>query len=511
MLKTSGARSILRTVLTRPESEAQNSAMQGKRRTSKGITKVVSDSVDPSGPAVRVSRFGRLMEKIKRLKGVVAAVAGVGALVGGLSGYWNAYQTTKAAQSSLLAMVGSGTAGPLSIVVLPFANLTGDAQQSYLADGLTAAMTTDLSRIRDAFVVNATTAHSYKGKSLTTTQIGRELGVRFALHGSVQRDRDTVRVQAQLADTASNAQIWSEVFDGSLESLFALQDLVTSRVGNSIGREMVISAARDSERRKSDPKAADLMLRARALKVGPVSAKLFQEQAALFRQVLLLEPESVQAVVGLSVALASAVDSGFIADPVASEAQLTQAHELALKAKAIDPNIADIYFTLSYYALIHGDWSELRRSEQTALKLEPKNPLRYNASAAYSFYAGEPDRAIKLLGQAINLDPKHVSEQILLNMGRALFMQGEDDAAIEWLLKCVDVNPSWALSRAYLAAAYASKGDLPRSQDAVAAMRNVDSNFSLYSFEEPTAKFPARYQKYWETRLLPSIRTAKLP
>ncbi len=138
------------------------------------------------------------------------------------------------------------------------------------------------------------------------------------------------------------------------------------------------------------------MLRARAIKLLPVSPKRFEEQEALFRQVLRIEPNNAQAIVGLSVALASAVDSGFIVDSLASEKQLYQALQLALRAKEIDPTIADLYFTLSYYALIHGDWNELRRSEQAALSLEPKNPLRYNASAAFRFYAGEPDEAIAL-------------------------------------------------------------------------------------------------------------------
>lgn len=486
--------------------------MRVKRR----VVKVGKSSpVDPgplrgtnvSGPG----RFAALMARFKRLKGAVAAVAGVGAIVGGLAGYWNAYQATRLAPASLLASVGTGNAGPLSIVVLPFANLTGDVQQAYLADGLTAAVTADLSRIRDAFVVNATTAHAYKDKPLTVAQIGTDLGVRFALQGSVQRDRDQVRIQAQLADTASNAQLWSEAFDGSLDSLFSLHELVTSRVGNSIGREMVVLAAREGERRKSNPKAVDLMLRARALKLAPVSGKLFEEQAALFRQVLSIEPANVQAMVGLSVALASAVDSGFIGDAGASEEQLAQARDLALKAKQIDPTIADLYFTLSYFALVHGQWGDLKRSEETALSLEPRNPLRYNASAAFSFYAGEPDRAIKLLAQAINLDPKHVSEQVLLNMGRALFMRGDEEAAIEWLLKCIDANPAWALSRGYLAAVYASTGDTVRSRESVVAMRKIDSNFSFASFEAPTPGLPVAYHRYWETRLLPSIRSAQLP
>jgi adenylate cyclase len=238
------------------------------------------DKIEPSKPdepahgaaavAPGPSRLDRVLAKLKTLKGAIVAIAGVGAVLGGLAGYWNAYQAARGntESSKLLALVGEGDAGALSIVVLPFANLSGDPLQAYVADGITGAVTADLSRIRDAFIVSTATAFAYKHKPLTVQQIGKELGVRFALQGGVQRSGD--KINAQLADTTSNAQLWSESFDGSQGNLFALQESVTARIGNSIGREMVIVAARDSEARKSTPAVADLMLRARALNLKPV-------------------------------------------------------------------------------------------------------------------------------------------------------------------------------------------------------------------------------------------------
>jgi TolB-like protein len=180
----------------------------------------------------------------------------------------------------LLALVGKGDAGPLSIVVLPFANLTGDPQQAYVADGLTAAITSDLSRIRDAFIVSTATAFAYKDKAVTVQQIGKELGVRFALQGGVQRSGDKIRINAQLADTTTNAQLWSESFEGNQGDLFALQEMVTARIGRSIGREMLIVAVRDSESRKSDPRAIDLLLRAKAISLKPDSKTIYSEAQA---------------------------------------------------------------------------------------------------------------------------------------------------------------------------------------------------------------------------------------
>ena len=170
-------------------------------------------------------------------------------------------------------------------------NLTGDPNQAYVADGLTASLTADLSRIRDAFIVDAKTAFAYKDKPVTAQQVGKELGVHFVLQGSVQRNGTKIRINAQLADANSNAQLWSDTFEGDQSDLFALQDQVTARIGNSIGREIVIVAARESESRKSSPKVADLMLRARALELRPQSLKNWQQIEELYRQALIAGTE----------------------------------------------------------------------------------------------------------------------------------------------------------------------------------------------------------------------------
>src|SRR5271167_1924961 len=234
------------------------------------MTDSAPPEASPPVPGARpaASRLAKLLGQIKRFRGPIAAIAAFGAILSGLLGYWSAYQTVqKVVVPKSAPAIVTADAGPLSIVVLPFQNLTGDANQAYVADGLTASLTADLSRIRDAFIVNSATAFAYKDKPLTARQVGKDLGVHFVLHGSVQRNGTKIRINAQLADANSNAQLWSESFEGDQSNLFALQDQVTTLVGNSIGREMVIVAARESESRKSNPKAADLMLRALALGV----------------------------------------------------------------------------------------------------------------------------------------------------------------------------------------------------------------------------------------------------
>ena len=414
-------------------------------------------------------------------------MAGIGAVLGGFAGYWNAYLAARAStqSSSTLAIVGKGDAGPLSIVVLPFANLTGDPQQAYLADGITAAIAADLSRIRGAFIVSAVTAFAYKDKPVTVLQVGKELGVRFALRGDVQRSSDKFRITAQLADTTSGAQLWSESFDGNQADLFALQDQVTARVGNSIGREMVVAAVRDSQLRTSDPKAVDLLLQAKALELKPWSSKVHRGTQALYRQVLALEPNNVEAMVGLARSLAIEVGNGLIHEPTAEEKQIAEARDLALQAKALDPNIADIYVTLAVYARHHGDNEGALRALHTALSLDPKNLKHYHNLAIHYSLMGDPATAIALLTQGIRLDPRGLSKGNLLAMGESYFMLGNDDAAIDWLLKAQDADTNWGAPEAYLAMAYAHKGDHVRSRAAVAALLRIFPKFRLSDLVGP--------------------------
>ena len=177
------------------------------------------------------SRWAKLFEQLKRFRAPLAGaaivavalislafvqlpvwqtivtIASVGAVLGGLAGFWNAYSAVK--KSVLLSSSSKApvAASALSVMVLPFQNHTGDATQGYVADGLTASLTADLSRIRDAFIVSAATAFAYKDKPITAQQAGAELGVHFVLHGSVQRSGTKIRINAQLADTTTNAQL----------------------------------------------------------------------------------------------------------------------------------------------------------------------------------------------------------------------------------------------------------------------------------------------------------------
>ena len=165
----------------------------------------------------------------------------------------------------------------LSIVVLPFTNLSDDREQQYFADGITEDLTTDLSRIAGSFVISRNTAFTYRNKPIDTKQIGRELGVRYVLEGSVRRSGNQVRVNAQLIDAETDAHLWAERFDRDTGDLFALQNEITSRIAVALDLELVAAeAARPTEH----PDALDYILRGRAAMLKPPSRHNVRRRSA---------------------------------------------------------------------------------------------------------------------------------------------------------------------------------------------------------------------------------------
>src|SRR5580700_4549082 len=189
-------------------------------------------------------------------------------------------------------------AAHLSIVVLPFANLSNDPAQDYFADGVTENLTTDLSRIRGSFVIARNTAFTFKGKGLDAKEIGKLLDVRYVLEGSVQRDGTRVRVNAQLIDAQSGAHLWADRFEEDLTDLFKLQDQVVARLANSLGNEL-IKAEGEKGGRSQSPDAIDLVMRGSALlQLIPVPKDSNDAARALFERALAIDQNYAAALAG---------------------------------------------------------------------------------------------------------------------------------------------------------------------------------------------------------------------
>jgi tetratricopeptide (TPR) repeat protein len=276
---------------------------------------------------------------------------------------------------------------------------------------------------------------------------------------------------------------------------------------------MLIVAARASETRKTSPKVADLMLRARAIGLKPESLENTQKQQDLYRQVLALEPNNASAMAGLAGYLTFEVEMfHFGMNDSLQEEKMVEGYALALRAKELDPDNQDVYVPISMYAAFRGDWEGSRHADETLLALDPKNPTASNNLAVAYFILGEPQRAIDLETQAIKLNPKHPHEYVYFVMGMAYFMLGDNDAAIGSLLKSLEINPTTSGAYAYLAMAYALKGEDAKAHAAAAQFRQLEPNSTL-STHRKTAVWhpPAKYEAWFESKVVPAWRKAGLP
>jgi len=404
--------------------------------------------------------------------------------------------------------------GRHSIVVLPFSNLSGDPEQAYVADGLTTTITTDLSRAAGLFVIAATTANTFKDKQINVQQVGKDLGVRYALQGNVQRSGKRIRINAQLADTTSGGQLWAETFDGDRSDLFALQDRITARIANSISREIVVVAARESEARKTDPQAGDLLLRALALTTKTRGLKNLQQQENLLREVLVLDPNNVDAMARLATCLVNQRRVFInVLGPQIAEAKLKEGYSLALKANELDPASALTYEALGMYFTLRRDLAQAIAALQKGIALNRNHMPFYDGLARASLISGEPKKAIEYAEQSLSLDPRGpqiTTPMIFLGMGH--FFLGHDDLAIEWLEKSRAETPKNPNVVQHLAIAYAKKGDLAKAKATAAELFRIAPNFRLSNGGfYPFPSSPEAYKKLWSEVYMPAARKAGLP
>jgi len=401
-----------------------------------------------------------------------------------------------------------------SIAVLPFANLSNDPEQAYFAEGLTASVTTDLSRISGLFVIASTSTATLGGRSIDIRQIGHDLGVRYVLQGSVQRSANKVRMNAQLVEAGSGAQLWSDRFDGDATDLFALQDQITGRIANSIGRHIMVMAAREAEKRRTNPQAADLFVRGIALAERPLSLENLLEQEVMFRQALALDPNNSDAWARLARAiLLQWLTFGSAVLPEQKDEKLTQGRKAVENALALDPNSARAHLAegLLYRAL--GYPTEAARSFEVAVSLDRNLMHAYTQLGTALIALGESEKAIPWIERAMRLDPLGPQIGVVQgHIGRAYFYLGQSDLAIEWLLKARASNPRLAINLFFLAAAYAQKGDDAAAKRALESLLRVAPNFKVSQTTHTLGPSSTEaYRELHEQVLLPAVRRAGIP
>ena len=360
--------------------------------------------------------------------------------------------------------------GHLSMVVLPFANLSGDPNQDYFADGITENLTTDLSRIKKSFVIAPMTALTYRGKSIDAKEVGKELGVRYVVEGSVQRDQNRIRVNTQLIDAASGAHLWAERFEEDIADLFKLQDQVVARLGNTLGFELVRAEAEKSAR-SANPDAIDLTMRAWAtLWQGYQQPAITERQGfyyaarALFERALAIDPNYADALAGDAYV--------YMVDYIYDWGRAGTDYEgkiigQANRAIALAPDDPRGYNPKSLFLRMTHRANELIQVADDGLAANPNSATLYSARSQAEVALGLFDQAISDAEQAIRLSPRDplVGLRHVL-VGDAEVGLGRLDAAIEEYRKAIDVGYHNRVVN--MAGAYALQGKMAEAKSVVA-------------------------------------------
>jgi adenylate cyclase len=422
-----------------------------------------------------------------------------------------------AAISALLFLAASGLfvlggrlikpaqAAHLSIVVLPFANLSGDPSQDYFADGVTENLTTELSRIRDSFVIARNTAFTYKGKSIDAKQIGKELGVRYVLEGSVQRDQNRVRVNAQLIDAESGAHLWADRFEEDMADLFKLQEQVVARLAGSLGYALT-NAEAERGARSSNPDVIDLTMRGSALmwRIAQQTANDRRESVekarALFDQALKIEPNDPDALAGSAYTYLNDFLYGWSDPPPDYEAKvLAQVN----RAIALAPDNVRAYFVKTLYLADSRRPSEGLRAADAGLAINPNFVLLLGARALAENRLGRFDLAKADAERAMRLSPRDPYTGILLlEAGVAEVGLGHPDAAIAGFHQAIDSGFLTYYVYAGLSAAYAHAGKMDEAKAGVAEARRLNPNLTIKWMSEHSGLPPI---------VLDGVRKAGLP
>jgi TolB-like protein/class 3 adenylate cyclase/Flp pilus assembly protein TadD len=380
----------------------------------------------------------------------------------------------------------------LSIVVLPFTNLSDDREQQYFADGITEDVTTDLSRIPHMFVISRNTAFACQGKRVETKQIGRELGVRYVLEGSVRRSSHQVRVNAQLIDAESDAHLWAERFDHDTGDLFALQDEITSPIAIALNVELIAAeAARPTEH----PDALDYILRGRAARFKPYSRGVYLEAVSLFGRALELDPRSVEAQTRLAIALAVGVMSSMTDT---AEADILRAEGLAAQALEASPRSPLPHRAKGTVLRAQRRYAEAIPEYETVLALDRNDVSALFCLGECKLFTGSIEETIPLTERAIKLSPRDPElGDWYRHIGMAHLLQSRTEDAILWLEKARDYIPAHSAIHRDLAAAYALRGEIERAAGELTEARRLSSDDRYSSI----ARLKAVYRFLWLSKI----------
>jgi adenylate cyclase len=420
-------------------------------------------------------------------------VAGVAALIAIAAGAWHFWGVNRAPPE----------AAQLSIVVLPFSNLSGETSQDYLGDVLTEELTTSLSRLPGSFVVSRTTAVSYRGKAMDVKQIGKELGVRYVLEGSAQKSGMRVRVDAQLIDVTTGAHLWADKFDADQTDLLAMQDEIVTHLARAIQVELTTAeASRIARAHPENPDAEELALQCEAayLHGGPISKEMAQA-SGLCDQALRIDKNNVRALVVLAIRRLALLYNWQSIDP---QADRLVADDLISRALAIDSNNYFAHYARSQFLAPQRPDEAIVEADR-ALALNPSFLPAYISLWVADWTAGRTEKADQYLDEALRLGPHDSLANVFLGeKGDGLFNQSRYEAATEFFKRAIAVAPEAVNPNFKLAASLALSGHDAEAREALgrylALPLDIPRTIAQFKARQPydTPNLRSYYERLYE-------------
>jgi len=438
---------------------------------------------EPGGICLSAAAFDQVREKVKfgfadlgeqRLKNIARPVRAYAVV-------WDRPNLNMKDSS---VVPSSTSPARLSIVVLPFTNFGGDGEQDYFVDGVTESLTTDLSRISGSFVIARNTAFTFKGKAIDVKKVGQELNVRYVLEGSVQRSGNRLRVNVQLIDAEISKHLWAERFDKPVADLFDMQDEIVSRLANALDAQLVAAEARRAER-SLNPDSMDLCFQGRAWLNKGLTPEWTTQAQIFFQSSLLLDPENIEAMLGLAMVDASVGAADMADDRLArfasAEATLTNVLSLA-------PNTPLAHHYLGLVLML------TKRAAQGIAECEQAITLDRNSAGAHSligyakYLLGRGGETEQHINEAFRLSPRDTRINIwMLWAGLAKAQLNAGTEAVGWMRRAIEANRNFSVAHFHLAAELALLGELDQARAAAQAGLALDPTFTIRRFRAGTA------------------------
>jgi adenylate cyclase len=342
---------------------------------------------------------------------------------------------------------------------------------------MTEDLITDLSKISGLFVIASNSVFTYKGRPVKVEEVGRELGVRYVLEGSVRKAKDRVRITAQLIDANSGGHLWAERYDRDLEDIFALQDEVTQEIVSALAVKLTADERKSMTSAPTDNvEAYDYRLRgseyfARATKEGNAQARQMYEKA------IELDPEFSVAYVDLGWTYVTDWTFQWKRDPEALE----KASELAHKALLLDDSLPGAYLLLGSVCAWRKEYDSGVTALEKAVTLDPNDAESYAALARIYAFSGKPKDALELMEKAIRLNPAHPSWYSNV-LGMAYFMMEADDKATMAFKQAIHLNPNFLPPHIFLAAIHSRRGNNEEARTEVAEVLRISPDCTSERF-----------------------------